>query len=218
MVRADVSPRGVTCFKCQNTGHIAKDCPYTTDADGKPLPILICFKCNGEGHLAKNCNRREDTVDSPNGEPSVSSVTHAAVYKAMLKTGMTESAANSIAHAAAGAANQCSIDLLSSRSKTKERGKPERTDNCFKCGRPGHIGKDCREREDLCYNCGKGGHKLRDCPKGNRGRSRTPPRSTLCFRCGGHGHLGRNCPHDEDVCFACGKEGHRSTSCPTRRR
>merc|ERR1712112_476362 len=152
------------------------------DADGKPLPTLVCYKCDEEGHLAKNCRasagEKGDSIvtrgRSKPRRPRVLTVSHATqdvVYDVMLKGGMSDREASAIAHAAAGAASQCALDLESrvSRRKTslprdrsRSRNRPEKSDNCYRCGKPGH--------------------KLKECPKARKSRSRSPRGKTLvCF-------------------------------------
>ena len=47
--------------------------------------------------------------------------------------------------------------------------------NCFNCGTPGHMGRNCRaprtfgRKNIVCYNCGKQGHISRDCRAPRRG-------------------------------------------------
>jgi len=53
--------------------------------------------------------------------------------------------------------------------KTKNSAAASTPQVCNKCGKPGHIAKDCRmdrdKSKDACHNCGRTGHWAADCPK-----------------------------------------------------
>jgi len=88
--------------------------------------------------------------------------------------------------------------------------------NCYKCGQPGHMSRDCIQggSSGACYNCGLEGHLSRDCTEPRKGGSG----SRGCFTCGLDGHMSKDCPNkigggSRNGCFNCGEEGHISKDC-----
>ncbi|KAK1414139.1 hypothetical protein QVD17_29880 [Tagetes erecta] len=51
--------------------------------------------------------------------------------------------------------------------------------NCYICGKPGHIGKECTNKPRLCYGCGEAGHIHSLCPNGPRSVKKVDRRMKL---------------------------------------
>ncbi|CAC5419578.1 DDX4 [Mytilus coruscus] len=99
--------RSGNCFKCNESGHMARDCPNAQQGGGRSGN---CFKCNESGHMARDC---------PNAEQGGGGGRSGNCFKC-----------NESGHMAR--------DCPNSDSKGNA---------CFKCNEEGHMARDCPNAE-----------------------------------------------------------------------
>ncbi|PAA67674.1 hypothetical protein BOX15_Mlig019643g4, partial [Macrostomum lignano] len=114
----DSSGRRQGCFRCNETGHIARDCPNQPSGGGgrgggggdgacyrcketghiaRDCPNAsaeVCYKCNQPGHIARDCPTRVGADDAAAGDPIVretyipTELTVEAIARMSVKTGV----------------------------------------------------------------------------------------------------------------------------------
>ena len=72
--------------------------------------------------------------------------------------------------------------------------------NCFKCGRPGHVIKDCTSKHWKCHKCSKFGHKAKDCGKK---RNESNSVNAIAFICSDQGAVKRMVIDSGSTCHIC---------------
>eukprot|EP01084_Bolivina_argentea_P171682 297439_1 len=177
-------PKNITfkCYNCDESGHIARNCPYET--------IEICFKCGESGHsgfycinnICSHCLKchplHECNLFTPNK----------IIFRFCIRCGSFDHYIN-----------QCDV-LLNHRLTDLQ---------CFVCGKYGHL--NCKSKNNnnnykvkriqLCSNCGDDKHTYSFCKhlKMNKaeiaiGLNTQPNEPKICYNCNGPNHCSRNCP------------------------
>ncbi|CAG8465105.1 3966_t:CDS:10 [Diversispora eburnea] len=105
------------CYKCNQEGHIARDCPESGRSGGRNEGL--CYKCNESGHIARECPNVEDSGRRDFG----------ACYKCH-KPG----------HKAAECTEEREYEDIEGSGSNKKF-------TCFVCGSPDHLAIKCPSRQ-----------------------------------------------------------------------
>ncbi|CAH0401466.1 unnamed protein product [Chilo suppressalis] len=138
------------CYKCNRTGHFARECTQGGVAprdSGFNRQREKCFKCNRTGHFARDCKEEADRCYRCNGTG------HIARECAQSPDEPSCYNCNKTGHIA----RNC-----------PEGGRDSSGQTCYNCNKAGHISRNCPDGTKTCYVCGKPGHISRDCDESER--------------------------------------------------
>jgi cellular nucleic acid-binding protein len=207
---------GGICHRCNQPGHMAKDCPKKKK----------CYACGSEDHLSANCPNRIKIIPSRTTNQLNRIVCHRCDQPGHLAKDCPEKkkcyTCGSEDHLSANCPNQ----------STKPHQTNKRTAVCFRCNQPGHTTIDCPEKKK-CFRCGSDDHLSAQCPnqrtksptttshqtdnitssrKDDRISLPTNNHVTVCKRCNQPGHEAWACL-EPLRCFRCGQVGHIAANC-----
>ncbi|PSR92989.1 Protein RNA-directed DNA methylation like [Actinidia chinensis var. chinensis] len=155
---------GNACFKCGETGHMARECPQGGGGGGN-----ACFKCGETGHMAREC---------PQGAGG-----GGGSGNACFKCGETGHMARDCSQGGGGGKGACfKCGETGHMSRECPQGAGGGGGNaCFKCGETGHMARECPQGGgsgggrygggggNACFKCGEMGHMSSECSQGGGG-------------------------------------------------
>jgi hypothetical protein len=145
------SSAGGKCFKCGKFGHFAKDCINVDTEENTEKEIYFCYRCGRDGHEEDTCYALTDVDGRPLDEDKE--------YEKMI-----------------GLEDFSDEEFEIKPKKIIMKKKKESV--CFRCGRQGHIKKNCCATkhvdgsyldedencdDDICFRCGRKGHYSNEC-------------------------------------------------------
>ncbi|KAI8518448.1 hypothetical protein Bbelb_044650 [Branchiostoma belcheri] len=189
--RAPYAPtRQVVCFKCDEEGHYADECPHDFHAldrqeqQRKRVPCAptrqgVCYSCDEEGHYADECPHDFHPVDRQEQQ------------KKRAPCAPTRQVVCFKCDEEGHYANECPHDFhpVDRQEQQTKRAlyAPTRQGVCYKCGEHGHYANECP-------------HDFHPVEQKKQQKKRVPyaptSRQGVCYSCGEHGHYANECPHD----------------------
>lgn len=102
----------------------------------------------------------------------------------------------------------CNVFLPDVEIRLLEKELKSANDECYKCGKSGHIAKNCKKTVTpiVCLKCGEIGHYANRCTF----------KGVICYKCNQPGHISTKCPNNNIICNRCGTRGHYSNTCRKR--
>ena len=172
------------CFKCNQVGHMSRDCPSGGGSRGAGAGgSRACFKCGQEGHMSRDCptgggggeRKRRCFNCGDDGHMSRDCVQPKKERVAFSSNG-----------ASSGGGFDWGTEKTSSAADNSSGGFDWGTDSGTGSG-----GGGGGERRKGCFNCGGNGHMSRDCPEPKK--EREGGGGGTCRRCNQEGHFAKDC-------------------------
>lgn len=189
------APRGSSCFKCGQQGHVAAACPAEAPT---------CYNCGLSGHLSRECPQPKNK----------------ACYTCGQEGHLSSACPQGPGAGGFGGASGGGECYRCGKPGHIARMCPESGDAAAGgfggAGGYGGYGGGAGFGNKSCYTCGGVGHISRECPSGaSRGFGGGFGGPRKCYNCGQDGHISRECPQEQGkTCYSCGQPGHIASACP----
>ncbi|KAL7636833.1 UNVERIFIED_CONTAM: hypothetical protein RMT77_012591 [Armadillidium vulgare] len=178
---SDRPSRGRSCFKCNEEGHMARECPNAGQAGGGESSFGSgrpsrrepnkCYKCNEEGHMARDCPNAGQGGDSGNSYGN---------NRPPRRDGNKCFKCQEEGHRARDCPNSAQTDNEGSSFGNSYSGRSRDSNDtsqrkCYKCNGEGHFARECPNsaqdddgnkkdfKKSGCFKCGEDGHLAKDC-------------------------------------------------------
>ncbi|PAA47263.1 hypothetical protein BOX15_Mlig005423g1, partial [Macrostomum lignano] len=222
------------CFKCNESGHMARDCPNADSQErrggfggGGRGGSSACFKCNESGHMARDCPNAEGQGSSggfgSRGGGGFGRGGGRGGFGASANDGAEGSGGGFGSRGGGfgsrgggrggfGASADDGADGGGGGFGSRGGGFGSRGGGRGGFGASADDGAGGGGGGSVCYKCNQSGHFARECPNAEAGGGGG---GSVCYKCNQSGHFARECPNaDARACFRCKETGHISADCP----